>query len=44
MLSHLNDTHAGGLLWIFSLNSEQTAIFGMAYEFGQEHIAPFARD
>ncbi|MDC0582849.1 acyl-CoA dehydrogenase family protein [Paracoccaceae bacterium] len=28
----------------FSLNSEQTAIFDMAYEFGQEHIAPFARD
>ena len=28
----------------FSLSSEQTAIFNMAYEFGQEHIAPFARD
>ena len=28
----------------FSLSSEQTAIFDMAYEFGQEHIAPFARD
>ncbi|WRQ46859.1 acyl-CoA dehydrogenase family protein [Rhodobacterales bacterium FZCC0083] len=28
----------------FSLNSEQTAIFDMAYQFGQEHIAPFARD
>lgn len=28
----------------FSLSSEQTAIFDMAYEFGREHIAPFARD
>ena len=28
----------------FSLSSEQTAIFDMAYEFGQEHIAPFGRD
>ncbi len=28
----------------FSLNSEQTAIFDMAYQFGQEHIAPVARD
>ena len=28
----------------FSLSSEQTAIFDMAYEFGQKHIAPFARD
>ena len=28
----------------FSLSSEQTAIFDMAYVFGQEHIAPFARD
>ena len=28
----------------FSLSSEQTAIFDMAYEFGQEYIAPFARD
>ena len=28
----------------FSLSSEQTAIFDMAYEFGQEHIAPVARD
>ena len=28
----------------FSLSSEQTAIFDMAYEFGQEHIAPFSRD
>ncbi len=28
----------------FSLSNEQTAIFDMAYEFGQEHIAPFARD
>ena len=28
----------------FSLSSEQTAIFDMAYKFGQEHIAPFARD
>ena len=28
----------------FSLSSEQTAIFDMAYEFGQEHIAPFARE
>lgn len=28
----------------FSLSSEQTAIFDIAYEFGQEHIAPFARD
>ena len=28
----------------FSLSSEQTAIFDMAYEFGQEHLAPFARD
>ena len=28
----------------FSLSSEQIAIFDMAYEFGQEHIAPFARD
>ena len=28
----------------FSLSSEQTAIFDMAYEFGQEHIAPFASD
>lgn len=28
----------------FSLSSEQTAIFDMAYQFGQEHIAPFARD
>ncbi len=28
----------------FSLSSEQTAIFDIAYEFGQKHIAPFARD
>jgi alkylation response protein AidB-like acyl-CoA dehydrogenase len=28
----------------FALSTEQTAIFDMAYEFGQEHIAPYARD
>ena len=28
----------------FSLSSEQTTIFDMAYTFGQEHIAPFAGD
>ncbi len=28
----------------FALTEEQTAIFDMAYGFGQEHIAPFARD
>ena len=28
----------------FALSEEQTAIFDMAYAFGQEHIAPFARD
>ncbi|MEM7732679.1 MAG: acyl-CoA dehydrogenase family protein [Pseudomonadota bacterium] len=28
----------------FGLNEEQQAIFDMAYDFGQEHIAPFARD
>ncbi len=27
----------------FALNEEQTAIFDMAHGFGQEHIAPFAR-
>ncbi len=27
----------------FALTEEQTAIFDMAYAFGQEHIAPFAR-
>ncbi len=27
----------------FGLSEEQTAIFDMAYAFGQEHIAPFAR-
>ncbi|MEP4195414.1 MAG: acyl-CoA dehydrogenase family protein [Aliishimia sp.] len=27
----------------FALSDEQTAIFDMAYAFGQEHIAPFAR-
>ena len=27
----------------FSLSDEQTAIFDMAHAFGQEHIAPFAR-
>ncbi|AXI47010.1 acyl-CoA dehydrogenase [Sulfitobacter sp. SK012] len=27
----------------FALSEEQTAIFDMAYSFGQEHIAPFAR-
>ena len=27
----------------FALTEEQGAIFDMAYEFGQEHIAPFAR-
>ena len=27
----------------FALNEEQTAIFDMAYAFGQEHIAPHAR-
>ncbi|SMO44022.1 acyl-CoA dehydrogenase family protein [Ruegeria faecimaris] len=27
----------------FAPTEEQTAIFDMAYEFGQEHIAPFAR-
>ena len=27
----------------FALSEEQTAIFDMAYGFGQEHIAPFAR-
>ncbi|WP_164661284.1 acyl-CoA dehydrogenase family protein [Tropicibacter sp. Alg240-R139] len=27
----------------FALTEEQTAIFDMAYQFGQEHIAPFAR-
>ncbi|WP_293572835.1 acyl-CoA dehydrogenase family protein [Phaeobacter sp.] len=27
----------------FALTEEQTAIFDMAYGFGQEHIAPFAR-
>ncbi|PTX03864.1 acyl-CoA dehydrogenase family protein [Pararhodobacter aggregans] len=27
----------------FALSEEQGAIFDMAYEFGQEHIAPFAR-
>jgi len=28
----------------FGLSDEQTAIFDMAFAFGQEHIAPFARD
>ena len=28
----------------FSTTEEQNAIFDMAYAFGQEHIAPFARD
>ena len=28
----------------FSLNEEQAAIFDMAYAFGQDNIAPFARD
>ncbi len=28
----------------FALSEEQTAIFDMAHAFGQEHIAPFARD
>ncbi len=28
----------------FALTEEQTAIFDMAYAFGQEHIAPYARD
>ncbi|MGJ5618876.1 acyl-CoA dehydrogenase family protein [Sulfitobacter sp. MF3-043] len=28
----------------FALSEEQTAIFDMAYAFGQENIAPFARD
>ncbi len=28
----------------FALTPEQTAIFDMAHAFGQEHIAPFARD
>jgi len=28
----------------FALSQEQTAIFDMAHDFGQEHIAPFARD
>ncbi|QJF51173.1 acyl-CoA dehydrogenase family protein [Roseobacter ponti] len=28
----------------FALSEEQSAIFDMAYAFGQEHIAPFARD
>lgn len=28
----------------FALSEEQTAIFDMAYAFGQEHIAPFARE
>jgi len=28
----------------FALTEEQTAIYDMAYAFGQEHIAPFARD
>ncbi len=27
----------------FALTEEQTAIFDMAYAFGQEHVAPFAR-
>ena len=27
----------------FALTEEQTAIFDMAYAFGQEHIAPYAR-
>ena len=27
----------------FALSEEQGAIFDMAYEFGQEHVAPFAR-
>ena len=28
----------------FALTEEQTAIFDMAHAFGQEHIAPFARE
>lgn len=28
----------------FALSEEQSAIFDMAYDFGQSHIAPFARD
>ena len=28
----------------FALSEEQTAIFDMAYAFGQDHIAPFAQD
>lgn len=28
----------------FALSEEQTAIFDLAYAFGQEHIAPFAQD
>jgi len=28
----------------FGLSEEQQAIFEMAHAFGQEHIAPFARD
>ena len=28
----------------FALSEEQTAIFDMAYDFGQQHIAPFAQE
>ena len=28
----------------FALSEEQVAIFDMAYAFGQDEIAPFARD
>ena len=28
----------------FALTEEQSAIFDMALDFGEEHIAPFARD
>ena len=28
----------------FAQTEEQTAIFDMAYAFGQEHIAPFAAE
>nr|WP_272877464.1 acyl-CoA dehydrogenase family protein [Phaeobacter italicus] len=36
-------SHEGGHAVDFALTEEQTAIFDMAYAFGQENIAPFAR-
>ena len=43
-LTHVQLTILGGITAMdFALSEEQTAIFDMAYGFGQEHIAPFAQ-